>query len=1019
MESVLKKYRMELEKHVSKVNKYSTKNKILNMKSKWLVISSIFIPIVFLKLTRSKMIELPSVIFYIIVYLLLIIPFIITIVSIRNSHKKYVKKIDKNINSIYENLNSITEEIKKVDKDYKKRILKKLEQVNIYVLIDSVNTSAYVNDDNILEYTFDKNSFKERENIFNKEIYMDNQEKVKYLKESIEMIEKVQSSSKYKEIYDISSNNLVNKYLPECDYKNNIINIKKVFKIMENYYNSRKKLLIDLKTPLDLGLNGEKFVNEYLKMYEDEIINLTNIRLEIDGNSIENDNILITRKGIFILEVKNIGSTGSYSILIESDGRWSKQFKNGQSEVIEFNATEQNDRHIAILKKFINKKLDRSMQQNNYLQVEGIVVIANNKLDIKNESTQKIYRVSEVYRFISKFDDMLTYEEMLKIKDIILQENLKPKKYPILDYRCEIKNNIKLFDEIFNKLDYEKQNLFNIQDYLKEIGYIEFDNEFANSNIINKISGFKNSIKKICSKENYSDKINLPTSNNYSCIEITVNKERPIIISSIIFLVIGLIIVKIMGLVDFEPELNKYYDESKQKYGLKNKYGILVLGTKYDGMWYANNGMYLIKSDEKYGLVNKVGDVIVKPKYDDINVSKTGVIGVEKDGKWSIINESGKKINNKIYDSISSYVSYELTEVCRDGKIGYVNKDGKEIIKPIYDEVEYMKDGLFSVKKDGKYGLLDSSGKKILPIEYQYIDINHRDTYILVKKDNKFGIVDPKTAKLVCEPKYQKVVSDGSRIKVKLNDKWGFLSKKTYKELLEPKYDYIDDNTYSEFREVRLNNKVGVINDKYELIIPTEYDEIIENFDGQFRLMKNGKPYYIDINNLDNLVSCANEISGKWNINGNQYITYVHGTGQASNIILNDEICSDIQVETDIQIGGSMLFGTSGNAGILFRSDKNAENAYFIMIQSINGGELLLGKFSPEWEVITRESININSGTTYKLKVEAKGNNIKAYIGDMEKPLIDIIDDTFTSGYIGLRAWDADAGFENINARKY
>lgn len=212
--------------------------------------------------------------------------------------------------------------------------------------------------------------------------------------------------------------------------------------LLNEYFNCKGDLMVDEVTALRLGVEGEEIVNSHLKMYDDEIINLSNIRLEVEGNSIENDNILLTPYGIFVLEVKNFGSTGSYSLKISKDGKWSKVFKNGTTESIEYNPTLQNERHTRYLQRYINKVLNRAPEDKDYIKVYGLVIIANNEINIDNDSEQPIFRVSEIYRQISKNNSIFNQEELLNIKEIIVKDNLPPKKFPGYDYLSEIKDNM-------------------------------------------------------------------------------------------------------------------------------------------------------------------------------------------------------------------------------------------------------------------------------------------------------------------------------------------------------------------------------------------------------------------------------------------------------------------------------------------------------------------------------------------------------------------------------------------------
>lgn len=808
MDKIFKKNKEKLERHISEINKYSKKNS--NIKSTYLLIVGVSISIVFLKFTRSMMIKLPSTIFYAIVIGILIIPFIISIIKITTSHKKYMKKIDKNIKNIYESLNNIYD-------DYEEKIIEEINKIDINTKIISVDASTYIYDDKLSEYELNQNIFKEKENEFNKEIYLDNEDKVRYLEEAISIIEDFQNSPEYKKFEVIRSGNLITQYLPDCDYKETMANINQVFRVMDNYYKKRKQTLINIKKPLDLGLDGEKFVDEYLKIYEDEIINLSNIRLEVDGMSIENDNILITRKGIFILEVKNIGASGSYSILIENDGRWIKKFSNNSQEVITFNATEQNDRHIAILQKFINNKLNRSIQQHNYLNIEGVVVIANNTVDIKNESMQNIYRISEIYRYINKFDDILSYDEMLKIKDIILEEKLQPKKYPILNYKSEINHNTRLFYDLINRLDNEKQNLCNVYEYLNESGYIECCEWLNDSNILRefKFSKFSNSVKKVYIPNQVLESFDIlskENSINIKKIDFEINQDKPKISRIAIILILSIILSASMGLFYKPGELRAtsegYVDDNgKIRIKAKEKYTMHLA--------FSDNGVAKVQSGSKWGLIDILGNEVVETKYDDINFYDNGLIAVNLDGKW-----------------------------------GFINSKGVEIVKPKYKELKKYDKDLICVNLDGKWGIIDENAKEVVEPVYQYVSTEqHMRKYIVIKKDGKYGLLNRKTLEIALDIQYQGIIELYSYeiIKIKVDNKWGILNRDTLEELLVPTYQEMGsfDNNHG-VATVKLNNKWGLIDSNGKLILEPEFDYIDTNVGEDIAyLEKDDREYYM------------------------------------------------------------------------------------------------------------------------------------------------------------------------------
>lgn len=188
------------------------------------------------------------------------------------------------------------------------------------------------------------------------------------------------------------------------------------------------------------GVKGEKTVNRILKGYPD-FISLSNILLPeydptVDRNvTFENDNIVFTRRGIFLIEVKNYAETGNYSIIIERDGRWLKSQNN---QLTEFkSAANQNDRQVRLFKSFINKRLGRDFD--NPLPIYGIVVIANTGVTIQNScSFQHVIRAEEIAACIENEFDMpekpLTKKEIDQMIAIVEDANLPPLSWEFEDY---------------------------------------------------------------------------------------------------------------------------------------------------------------------------------------------------------------------------------------------------------------------------------------------------------------------------------------------------------------------------------------------------------------------------------------------------------------------------------------------------------------------------------------------------------------------------------------------------------
>ena len=401
---------------------------------------------------------------------------LVSYMTYRNFEKEYKKIIDRE-NEIKDKEREEQIALEKERNEKLKKLYSETEG-NIYNIINKLDNKKAIipfGYENEVRYIYD-----ERLNLKSsksKEKWLNNDEKIKYYKELFEDINSklygnYEEYLKYLREKEKSISYALKDFSHTFGYLTELINTN------ENKMNSFDKYIKARQSYIDsdykgckVGIEGENRVNQELSLYNN-IINLSNIRLEVlDNNntikSIENDNILLTKNGIFVLEIKNFGEIGNYDIIIEKDGRWLRKNKyNGETTVIK-NVTKQNNRHIAFLNKFINEGINRSFDD--YIEVEGIVVIANEKITIENyNNNQNIFRDSELYSYIKSQEVKFKIDELEKIRDLILSKNLPPKRYPIFDYSGEIIENIKMleaylndYENVVNKLEIEYRNYIN------------------------------------------------------------------------------------------------------------------------------------------------------------------------------------------------------------------------------------------------------------------------------------------------------------------------------------------------------------------------------------------------------------------------------------------------------------------------------------------------------------------------------------------------------------------------------
>ncbi|MCR1847891.1 NERD domain-containing protein [Paeniclostridium sordellii] len=383
-------------------------------------------------------------------------------ISILKSEQLIIK------NNIIEDFRfNLEKELDKIEFDFKLDIEDDSDTITLFKQIsDERDEDLLIKEDKfyIFKLNEERNKIK-RETIQEpSKIYLSNNDALIYFKNlqnKISEIEKYERNDEkfsrlktYLKIFRESPNKL-----NEFDLLNNII-ISKSFKLLyyslESLNTLRECRKITIKNRFNMlykGYVGEEFVNKYLSLNEDngKYINLSNIKLKVDTGTIENDNIILSKNGIFVLEVKNWGNGENYNIKISEDGQWYKVFNyNREDEKYDKSPFQQNEVHIQGLEKMINEKLNKKISEKGYIKVNGLVVMANDSVKIINNSKEEVYKVHDINNYINSFEESLTYEDLTVIKDIILNEKIEDAKYEYYDYKEEIENNMNTLKEIVN-----------------------------------------------------------------------------------------------------------------------------------------------------------------------------------------------------------------------------------------------------------------------------------------------------------------------------------------------------------------------------------------------------------------------------------------------------------------------------------------------------------------------------------------------------------------------------------------
>jgi hypothetical protein len=130
-------------------------------------------------------------------------------------------------------------------------------------------------------------------------------------------------------------------------------------------------------------------------------------------------------------------------------------------------------------------------------------------------------------------------------------------------------------------------------------------------------------------------------------------------------------------------------------------------------------------------------------------------------------------------------------------------------------------------------------------------------------------------------------------------------------------------------------------------------------------------------------------------------------------------------VFTNFTYEGDVLVGPEGNAGLIFRVSKpdigaDAYCGYYVGINS-QSSQLEFGYANNGWHEITNAPMAFTVNKFYHLKVVALGPRLKIFVNGASRPMIDVSDNHFAGGMIGVRDFCADrdqsiSSYSNLSA---
>ncbi len=287
----------------------------------------------------------------------------------------------------------------------------------------------------------------------------------------------------------------------------------------------------------------------------------------------------------------------------------------------------------------------------------------------------------------------------------------------------------------------------------------------------------------------------------------------------------------------------------KEKFGLIDREGKIVLPAIYDDIGNFECGHCLVVKDNKFGFANRKGKIVIDLKYDDALFFSEGLAVVGIQGRYGYIDTLGNTIIDFKFEAAAPFLNgYALVKY--NGKFGFIDKKGNFVVEPIYDAGGLFMNGIAPVGKNGKYGYIDTLGKVYIDLIYD--GVSEVGDNIMKLKTPEEVIFLRRDKSKINTAHYDDAMqfSEGLAVVIK-NNKFGYIDT-SGKEVIPLKFDEAH-SFYKGYAVVRLGDDWGVIdrngnyvvNPSYQLIIPPEIAKFPK---GLFFVAKKGHMVgYVDV----------------------------------------------------------------------------------------------------------------------------------------------------------------------------
>lgn len=304
-----------------------------------------------------------------------------------------------------------------------------------------------------------------------------------------------------------------------------------------------------------------------------------------------------------------------------------------------------------------------------------------------------------------------------------------------------------------------------------------------------------------------------------------------------------------------------------KKIGLLDRNGQKIISSNYRRIRPLSNNYFAVVKDSLEIVIDQNEQQILKAEFDYISMLNTHFFAFKKGNLWGIYQRNKGILFEPQFDKIKPInVGKGYFGIMKmKGAVanwGLWDLDGNLIVPLKYQEIDIINDNKFLVKEDKLWGMIDATGNQIFEPKYRdyaklskYFSIfttpnNRQELYLNLKNEfytssynfrsyqlnwSDSTIIQPRTTfkvslldsigNMIIPPLFEDLRQFNDSIYKVRRGGWGFYHLKD-SIILNTEFDEIKEFKDG-FAVIRINNNYGLINQKFEVVIPAVYSRLV------------------------------------------------------------------------------------------------------------------------------------------------------------------------------------------------